>query len=208
MDKLINIKVLTDRELTPVDKVIYLGLASKTDRYGKSTLKRESLELMVQVNQEGQVAQLSTARIDEAIEKLIKGKYITKDFMILLSDEKEVAQNAIVDYILEYLSNARMVRGYSTRPMTGEGHRKNIRSRVREGMTVDEAIAVINYRFESDWHKQHHRYLVPTTLFQKTKYEDVLAEIEDIEEWSSGHIHKYGLSKTSDVDREESVGRM
>lgn len=206
MKKLINIEALTDRDLTPVDKVVYIGLASKIDRYGKSTLTREGLEKMLQVNQGDQVAQLSPERIDEAIQTLIDKDYITSEYLIRLSNEKERAHNSMVDYILTYLSDARIVRGYAQRAMTGAGHRKNILSRVREGMTVDEAIAVINYRFESDWHKQHHQYLVPTTLFQKTKFQDVLAEIEDVPEWASYYVVKYGVTKLDKA--EESVGRM
>lgn len=206
MENKFNIEALSDRDLTPVDKVVYVGLASKTNASGKSTLTDNQLRSMLQVNRGTDVAQLSEERIEEALQKLIDKGYIDRDLGINLSGGKAGAYDKAVDYVMEYVSKSRIVRGYSKRQLKGEAHRKSILIRLQDGATVDDCIAVINYRFESDWHKKNNKWLIPTTLFRKSKFEEVLSTVPDVAQWANYTITEYGY--TSNEDKEERMGTM
>lgn len=202
-----NIKVLKDKDLTPVDKLIYIGLASQTNIDGRSTLKRENLMEMLQVNQGDKIAQLTNSRVDEAIVKLIANKYLEEDLTIRIQLSKEDAYGDMAQFIMDYISEARIVRGYSTRKLTGGAHRTSILRRLSDGASLDEMIAVVNFRFESVWHKQNNKWLVPTNLFKKSKFDEVLSTVPDVPVWADYTITKFGITEGTGR-KEESEGTM
>lgn len=209
MENKFDTKVLTDRNLTPVDKLIYVGFASKGTDDGYSSIEHSELQAMLQVNQGDQVAQLSDARIREGFKKLIVGGYIEENgrYRMTYFDDDSTVLDSSIEYVLGYISDSRIIRGYANRALTGKSHKDIIKARLNSGATVDEMIAVINFRFESDWHKKNNKWLIPSTLFRKSKYEEVLAGIKDLEEWSDLVITKFGVTKGTG-EEEESEGTM
>lgn len=203
MDTIFNKKVLYDTKLSPSEKVIYIGLASQQNANHQSTLTDEKLGEMLRKDNQGQLVQLSKKRIDAGINKLIRLGYLNEDRTILL--EKEDDLDELAAKILDYVSDARKVRGYSSRKLSGVTHLRPIKARLRDGKTYEECIAVINYRFESTWHKQNNEYLVPSTMFRPTIFNTVLSQVPDVKEWSEYKITEYGVTKTTE---EEIVGYM
>lgn len=197
-------KVLKDARLAPTDKVVYLALLTESE-YDVIDPSMDNIDKYLTYEVDGEIRTLSTARREKAFSVLKELGYIDEENEIV-SSTKDKLMEASVQYIMDYVSEARIVRGYSSRKLTAKPYRDVIRARLRDGYTVDECIAVVNYRFESDWHKRNYQHLVPGTIFRPKKFIDALSNIGNVSEWADLEITKYGVAKST--DEEELLGEM
>lgn len=201
--------ILKSKKLTPTEKIISLAIMEEyRDKKVDKNLCKIDDYLKIEGN--GVTKMLGTPARRNVYDKLVAEGLIDKEGKFTVEKEMTPEEKALeksVEYVLDYVSNSRKVRGYSSRSLTGEAHKKAIRARLREGATIDECIAVVNFRFESDWHKKNFEYLVPTTLFRRKNFHNVLANIDDVHEWASKEIVEYGIKSPED-DSDELIGVM
>lgn len=194
-------QALLDVNLAPVDKIVFLAILEEY----QDNIVEDLRSLMKYLTlQEGRVVkELKHDRLEASYLKLTRLGYIGVEGAVVPKQESPIEDQ--VDILMEYISEARIVRGYSKRKLNAGAYKESIRQRLRDGRTLEQCMAVINYRFESDWHKKHPKFLVPSTVFEKTKFATALSEIEDVKHWAYLQVTKYGVSS---VQEEKVVGEM
>lgn len=198
---LLTRKVLLDTRLTPVDKVIYLSIMEEF----KDGIIEDLRDLKKYLTlQEGRVVkELNNERLERSFALLTEIGYIGPEGSLVNVQENPIEEQ--VELLMDYISESRIVRGYSKRKLFAEVYKSTIRGRLRDGHSLEECKAVINYRFESDWHKQNHKFLVPDVIFDKSKFSNALNNIKDVKEWAYLEVTKYGVRE---VTEEEVIGEM
>lgn len=191
-------RALLDNNLAPTDKIIYLAMLEEFGNDLVDDLRK--IQKYLQLEEGGVLKQLSNDRLAEAFSTLTNEGYIDGNGNLVKYEDSTVDINAAE--LLKYISDSRIVRGYSKRQLTSKTYISVIKERLRDGHSLEECKAVINYRFESDWHKKNPRYLVPTNIFNLTPFIDALSNIEDVKELSSQVITEYGIDQ---VHGDESI---
>lgn len=190
-------ELLLNPELSAVEKLVAVTIVGNTDIEGNTTVTVDDLVEVIKRTHDGKVMVPNKKSVEELfskITKLLKVDVVkeSKPNKTPKKEEKiDTALEAKVDEVMDFVSQARLVRGYSTRALTGDTHRRLIRGRLREGVTVDECKAFAVYKFQQDWNKKNDKTLVPSIMFNRTKFQRDIANI-NLEDWMNKEITKYG----------------
>lgn len=217
MFSVVPTKILYDSKLTPQAKMALIVIYERA-KTNKINLKHFDLANdMKYVDNEDRELVPSQEYLDKLIEELITQGYIKRNnnTLTLLVDtlknveetkpKKQRANPHLDDakQVLEYLSNARIERGHSKRPLTSKAFIDMISARLKEGGTLNDCIMVINYAFNhNEWLKGNEKYLLPPTLFNRTNFAKYLSSAEVIDGILDEKVTSTGFTKEEEMVEE------
>lgn len=204
---IVDMEALTRNDLTPTLKVLLLLCQSSMDKDGDITATPKELSEALAYTTYAGLQELGEERILDGIE-VLKGKgLLTKETLFRSkplkkpkAKKKSVVQEELFDMysdqikeILDYISDARKLRGYGDRKVVGNVHERAIRKLLEDGNPGADLIGLINYKFEQEWFQQNPQHLVPSNLFNPDKYYRDIVTIDTIPNVRNLKVGKVGL---------------
>lgn len=210
---IVNMEAMTRNDLTPALKLLLLLCQSSIDTKGDITATPEELSAAMAYQTPGGLEELGPDRILNGIEILRDKGLLTKDTLFSSkpikkprAKKKEVVQNELFDLygngvktVLDYISEARKLRGYGGRRVSGAVHERAIAALLADGQTVADLIGLINYKFEQEWFQENPQHLVPSNLFKPDKYYRDIVSIDTIPNVRNLKVGKVGLVSTGET---------
>lgn len=202
-------ELLLNYELTAVEKLVAITILGNTDMEGTTTATVDDLVEVIKRTHEGKVMVPNRKSVEAMYEKMtemLKVNTVKKTSKPNSPQKKEKKVDpeleADVDEVMEFVSNARLVRGYAVRKLTGETHRRLIRGRIREGATVEDCKAFVVFKFQQDWNKKNNDTLVPSIMFNKTKFQRDIANV-NLDDWRGAVVTEYGYEIPTEETKED-----
>lgn len=205
MFSVVPTRILYDATITPQAKTALLILYDRV-KTNKINLKHFDLADDMKYGEQTPPEEY----IDQLIAELIAAGYVKRNnntVTLLVDTLREVPETKKAPRkprvneheeeakeVLNYISESRIARGYSTRALTSKAFLDTISARMKEGASKEECIAVVNYAFlHNDYLSKNPEYLLPSTLFRKSNFAKYLADSERYEGVESQIITKTGF---------------
>ena len=219
--------VLLDANLSPLERLLFGILVGYTNQDGYCLETNEVLASHMRTRIDGVLKQASQDVVAKMLINLMEREYVqieelngNRAIVVNLQKQKvEIKLKAkpiakksldvedIAKRVLEYLSQACLVRGYrkvAYKPT--EANLKNIRGRIQDYFGDDiyeQCIGVINVKFQDQYFIDNPKYLNPETLFRPSNFERYLNEAMQIKDVHKKIVAKHGMANPRSVDQEE-----
>ena len=219
--------VLLDANLSPLERLLFGILVGYTNQDGYCLETNEVLASHMRTRIDGVLKQASQDVVAKMLLNLMEREYVqieelngNRAIVVNLQKQKvEIKLKAkpiakksldvedIAKRVLEYLSQACLVRGYrkvAYKPT--EANLKNIRGRIQDYFGDDiyeQCIGVINVKFQDQYFIDNPKYLNPETLFRPSNFERYLNEAMQIKDVHKKIVAKHGMANPRSVDQEE-----